>query len=173
MTELGFETKEDGYWLGKNRPKRSDGYVLDNVAIEFGKTLYKWAGDGDEKGCIDDAKKLLKNSYVINYDGFELAKELEDRFFYTGDSELVEVCDDLIWIVRKEHTKHIIEWVRINDIVPVFTIGTVVSFNLSKTQRMGKISKIDLLEATYTIEHLDADGQLHNYIINYEDVSAI
>lgn len=169
------------------RPKRTDDVVVTNVAIKFAKKLHEWANEGNYEEYLSDATWLIKhiNSSV---DGYDLAKKLESKFCYSGDSHLVDICDDLYFIISDEHTSQIKEWVKTNNINPKYNIGDVVSIQnpeIRKYELDGKIvlfnpKNLELI-VTGVIEKIfngEAKYLVHvnnnkTFLIEYENVNSV
>jgi hypothetical protein len=155
MQELLFDQKILGY------PKRPindfDNDELFNLCFnKIKRRLLAWLKEFENEKGIKSIKEQFKDS--IEYDGYLFAKNLEDNFYWSPDSNLVDICEDFISSKYSCFSALENKWVKTNGIKPIYNIGDVVIY---KSQPM-TIESIDIVSGRYRL----IDG----VYANYEDV---
>lgn len=69
--------------------------------------LFEWFFQSDfesVESCLKMAKRILRDTYYLEIDGYQLAKNLEDEFVNFADQELVLLLSDVVevaeWILQ-------------------------------------------------------------------------
>ena len=108
---------------------------------------------GDSEGADEVLEQLQETlSRAYDFDGYKLAKELEDDHYWDADEELVDIMSGAHWVVYDITQRRVAEWVKENDIKPTFAVGDHVEFESARTKQAGTIVKVNGHEATYTIQ---------------------
>lgn len=126
-----------------------------------------------DKSAPEDWVTTLSRLHLTG-DGYELAKELDDRFHIDPDRELVEILDSAshyLWCAEREAVK---VWVAENNITPPLTVGTRVFCQ----RGTGEITSIREEEAAYTVlpdDERDDPKFAHGggWIIKYGDAQPL
>lgn len=69
----------------------------------------------------------IKAVFRRHMDGYEIAKELDSRFGYDPNPEMVESLDLMQHEVDEVHQEELKKWVEVNNITPPFEIGTEIT----------------------------------------------
>lgn len=92
-----------------------------------------------QDNAYGDVLSLLRDNH--DWDGFQLAKELEDRWDGV-DAAMVEILDEALSLKHTEHRKSVIAWVKAYELKPKYDLNTVVKINVDGTVHTGTITKI-------------------------------
>ena len=165
------------------RPTKMDEDVLAKVSELLLPELVQWGGWPQEQReeDLETLTELLKYSY--DFDGYKLAKKLEDELYCDADSELVGILDRVEGLAYQITEKKVKEWVSANSILPAFKVGDRVKWPHSGRETMtGTVVAIHTDKATYTIQE---DGKAYppppkgapdwvsGWIVAYEKASPI
>lgn len=118
--------------------------------------LSEWNSEFSEKDLEELSKALFKKSLDFYSNGYELAKFLDDEFYITPNSSLVEALDDIGYILNRVLDEAVEDWVRQDHIEPKFKVGDTVTIEIKfgkdkGTYNDGKIYDIDHTKAKYSI----------------------
>jgi hypothetical protein len=104
------------------------------------------------------------------HDGYAMARDLERRFGWVEDRELVDLMDAGSHALSKAHKEHVEQWVKDCHIMPERMIGdTVIATPPVREDQVGTIVKIYEGEARYGVRYPDQPKTSH-YVVDYEDV---
>lgn len=128
------------------RPTKKDGVVIDEASEIVCNDVMQWLENNNDHSkreeVIDQLKEVLKNDFGC-YDGYDLAKSLDDYHAYCPDADLVDRLDKTCYIISEAHAKAVKKWIRDYDIRPKFKIGDKVKFVFEMRTYEGEIYKID------------------------------
>jgi hypothetical protein len=92
------------------RPKYSDPAIIEAVAHRLAPCVHQWnPSDSDEEDIGADLIKLLQGTH--DYDGYKLARELEQYQHYDSDAMLVDILDSTSHLFHEELAKASKAWV--------------------------------------------------------------
>lgn len=150
------------------RPNRYGDQINRQIVEKILPAVLEWLGDDDdESGLRNDLMEMLDQDH--DGDGYKLAKWLEDEFYWSADSSLVEILDDVPHKRIKLHTDAVLDWVKANGIKPTLELGTRVAFNLNGWRPVqGVIVGLYPKTAQYTVE---VDGS--KYLVEYEQCEEV
>lgn len=155
-----------------SRPSIRDDEVIEKTVLELLPRIQQWAasnGEADTEQQLEETKSNLidaiKDSH--DYDGYSIAKYLDDTHCWSPDSELVEELDSIHFLLSRFEEEHTKEWVKFFKIKPELKVGDPVVFG-HKLQYFGHIHEICESTAKYRIQKLH-DDENRKYISNYED----
>lgn len=149
--------------FGKDpRPAFNEERMTQLVNIYLPEVL-KWLNSNDEESTREELTELFTNNSTD--DGYELAKILEDDYYYDSDSELVSILDNVEYDKSNILNKALKEWVITDNILPTQEIGTVVKFKLRGKKTTGTIVDIYRATAYYIVEVNSA-----KFCIPYEEI---
>ena len=160
--------------FGKEPRPAFNNQMRTELAKKLGEQVNNWCNNETSlEDCISDTEEILKHN--INGDGYELAKEFEDKG-YGADSELVEILDGVWFQTSKLVRDAIKRWVITDDIKPQFEIGTTVIVNYGSKKVEGQITDINTDTAEYLVcifsEGMEID-KTRRAIIKYENAEAL
>lgn len=93
-----------------------------------GDLVHKWCNDETPlEECVEISEEILK--WNLHSDGYELAKEYEDKGF-DADSMLVEELDTISYHEDKIAEKYVRRWVEENNLKLELEVGDIVSAEL-------------------------------------------
>lgn len=122
----------------------------------------------DECGINEDnIFKVIKYDYCSN--GYEYAKELESLGAYNINSIIVEELDWISTLLDKLNEKHIMQWVKDNNIKPKFKIGKEVFYMDGLEKKKSIINYIDNIKAVYHIKLTENSSR----IISFERIEKL
>ena len=145
------------------RPNRYGKEIDRQIVEKILPKVTEWMmGDEDESGLRNDLMEMLDQDH--DGDGYKLARFLEREFYWSADSALVEILDDVPHERIKLHTDAVLEWVKANDIKPTLELGTRVKFKRNGWEDVqGVIVGFYPETAQYTVA---VDGS--KYLVEYE-----
>lgn len=92
------------------RPKNNDPTIVIAVARRLAPSVLEWnPADGDEESIGSDLIELLNNAH--DYDGYKLARELEQYHYYDSDASLVDILESTGHLFHEELAKASKAWV--------------------------------------------------------------
>lgn len=141
-------------------PERHDPAVYKLAFENFWPQLERYCNQSSQKATDDDkasAWKVLEDNSEM--DGFQLAKDFEDRGGWVGDSELVDVLEGWHSAMYNAHDTLRKQWRTENNIQPKLKVGDTVTFDKNNGQRWtkpemitdGVITKVDDHTDDYTV----------------------
>ncbi len=134
-----------GFYKGKPRPGYNAPEVLISVVNKLLPDVMAWGKFGEDES-EQIAKDLMAAFKHEDQDGYRLARYLEKYASWDSDSELSEIleCGDFY----RCHKDAILEWIKDNEIKPLFEAGRQVSVKERRNTEM----------LTGTIRNLTDDG---------------
>jgi hypothetical protein len=131
--------------------------------------VLEWLGEeaGDEEQILKQLDSVL-NGWN---DGFKAAKELEDRYYWDGDSELVDILDGFSdYSIVQDAVK---AWVKECKPLPTFKLGDRVIWKRQHCKDIeGRITEICADTAQYIVSN-DTDAKGCGTYVNWEDAEAV
>ncbi len=100
------------------RPNRHDKAVVAIAAEELAKLICE---DWDHKGATADWIELLTKAAHHWDDGYQLAKELDDRHCVGANAALVDVLENAYSILSDAHEFALKQWTSLTGYAPSFT----------------------------------------------------
>lgn len=108
----------------------------------------------------------LVSAYRPHLNGYELARELDDRFYWDVDAALVEDLDGMSWAVREVHEAACKQWVTEYNIQPPLLDGTEIT--------KGVIHGVCLHSpACYQVKEHGCTQEGRFLIVKFEDAKAV
>lgn len=133
----------EGFYINKPRPGLQSPEVLAMVANGLMPRILQW-GDWSEndREAQEVAGQILK---VLEYsrDGYEMAKSLEERFYWDSDAELVDILEGADW--HSANRSAVMAWIKDNNITAKLEVGRLVEVKTSPREsvlRSGEIAQI-------------------------------
>jgi len=149
------------------RPKYHDAAVVELAVEELLVPVQQWI-DLRAQFQPKDLKAQLTD--CINNNGYEYAKDLEERYGWEPNGDLVACLDEMD--IYEAHRQVVWAWVISYGVKVPFKIGNRVS---SPTIKAGTVKDIDLSTAQLAVQS-DADrdnGKDYRSLINFEDAILI
>jgi len=101
---------------------------------------------------LQQLREELLDSVDYYNDGYEIAKNLERRHYWSVDASLVELLDDSRALRVVTFNSLIKEWVFSNGILPQYSVGQSVRFvTMRNIEHVGEITRINVDQAQYVI----------------------
>lgn len=101
----------------ESRPRLYDDSILRAVAKELSFEVERWLGEKNTQSSIEqDLFEAMKDCTISDFDGYDLARQLEREYGYVPDSNLVEILSSAYVHAMREHRKQISEWIERNNI---------------------------------------------------------
>lgn len=159
------------------RPSHRTKSILDAAAREIVSAIPNLGGDF-EANISDVSQALASNAPV--FDGYRIARELEQSHHWECDMAIVEELDTASAVVSQLVRNLTAEWVEKNAIRPKLRVGEATSVetydNSNRRGRFdGEVLVIDEKHATYTIMipalgHVREGQGTHGIIVPYEQL---
>ena len=149
------------------RPKYHDAVVVDRAVERLLRDVQEWI-NGRAQFQPKDLKSQLTD--CIHNNGYEYAKELEERYGWEPDSALVECLDTLD--IQSAHQNVVRAWVTLYNVKIPFNIGDRVC---TPTIRAGTVKDFDRSTAQLAVqsdENRD-EGKDYRSLIDFEDAIPI
>ena len=149
------------------RPKYHDPVVVERAVERLVKPVQEWI-DLRAQFQPKDLKSQLTD--CIHNNGYEYAKELEERYGWEPDSALVECLDRLD--IHSAHQNVVRAWVTLYSVKIPFNIGDRVC---TPTLRAGTVKDFDRSTAQLAVqsdENRD-EGKDYRTLIDFEDAIPI
>ena len=130
-----------------------------------------------EESDLEGAVKDLVKCGRTHIDGYELAKELEDRCHWECDLEMANELDSFAHAASEEIRKAEKAWAAREAIVPPLPLGAHVKIKSWRETETGLIDGIYEYGAAQYLIKIDADPEADRpsrsrRIVNFEDVEA-
>lgn len=147
-----------------------DESMVSELAKSVGEIVKEHHNYNELEDCIKDAEDVLEWNY--NSDGFELAKEFENKG-YKGSTSLVDDLDCVSSNAGDILKKSIKNWVKENDIKLELPVGSLIVFDARrKNNEDGEIVKLYPETAQYGVwcESLNQPKGNTHYMVNFEKI---
>mgnify|MGYP006277436187 CR=1 FL=1 len=147
-------------------PKRPSFYadeVINTAAEKIGRELAKAWGEADSQAekIIDELKEVLSVQYDI--DGYKIARELENQFYYELDSQDVDILDGVYLAMISKYQQLIKEWVRKYSIKAKLKVG-------DKVRHTNQVQKLkDAFPNGVEVEIVSVDDEQYKYGVYHPD----
>lgn len=115
------------------------------------------ADEKEGKEISEQLVNVLQDSY--EYDGYKLAKKLDDDYMWSSDAELVEILETVSNAIFAVCTQQTNKWVLENNIKPQYAINDRVTYKNSNKTTNGVIVDIQLEMGNYLIQN---DGEQYS-----------
>ena len=160
----------EGYFEGKTRPTDYSKEVIMLVVQKIMPEIIEWFESFEEvsEEEIENIREQLVNILNNGYDkdGYEIAKELDSRYYWDSDAELVDILDDLTFLFHDVKSFLVKKWIKDNNISPKYQKGDKVIVDSSMLPR--KDRKKERYDGE--INHIYEDG---SYSIFIEDLGHV
>lgn len=133
--------------------KRPEKYSQENK-IEAAKELVQFLKlEPDED--LEDIVKTLASTYP--FDGYHLAKSLEEKYCWDVDTTLVNDLQLGFAILHKLYKAKVTQWVLDNKLEPTYKVGDLVKVSYRGKEYQGLIKRVDknMLQYLVGIDELD------------------
>ena len=149
------------------RPKYHDAVVVDRAVERLLRDVQEWI-NGRAQFQPKDLKSQLTD--CIHNNGYEYAKELEERYGWEPDSALVECLDTLD--IQSAHQNVVRAWVTLYNVKIPFNIGDRVC---TPTIRAGTVKDFDRSTAQLAVQSDESrdEGKDYRSLIDFEDAIPI
>ena len=149
------------------RPKYHDAVVVDRAVERLLRDVQEWI-NGRAQFQPKDLKSQLTD--CIHNNGYEYAKELEERYGWEPDSALVECLDRLD--IHSAHQNVVRAWVTLYNVKIPFNIGDRVC---TPTIRAGTVKDFDRSTAQLAVQSDESrdEGKDYRSLIDFEDAIPI
>lgn len=110
----------------------------------------------------------------MTQDGYSLTKRLECTAGIEGDSEIVEMMDDLLWQLRDALNQAVKDWVKTNNLEPPAGIGDRVLCQLGGLGHIeGEVTDIKedtahIIVYSQSAGHVKKGAGTNGWVIPYE-----
>jgi|GEM_PF-4275243 len=121
-------------------------------------SVWDWlqsAGDSqyeneEREGVRKDLKKAI-TSCVGDYDGYKIAKNLDDWCMWECDAQLVDILDSFWHFSDRVHHEAVKQWVQEQSINPQHSIGDNITVKVLDKEYTGVVVGLNPVSATYTV----------------------
>lgn len=152
------------------RPTKSDCIVKRRALEMFMPKVKSYLGKDwcdSEQPHIEKQLMEVMDEYK---DGYAMARELERRYYWSEDRELVDLMDEGEDCLRRAHEELQGQWIRAYGIAPEREIGDSVMAEIyNRKGQVGVISKFYLDSARYGVRYPD-QPETSCYLVEYENV---
>lgn len=138
--------------------------------------------DEEEISEIRDQVYYGIESETPFFDAYKICKNIDDRYMWEADAELVNVMEGVWNSVDKEYRLRVKSWVADNAIKPKFEIGNIVKFkpDVWKKDNIldGEITNLNVDRGEYTVfcesmGHVKKGIGTHGRIFKFEEIEEL
>lgn len=155
------------------RPKKLDKETTREIAQKLAEEVLKYDSD---YGTLDEITNDIFgviDKLSIDTDGYRIARILEDRYYWTCDSTIVEIMDAYSTHQHDALRKTQHAWVKEHNIQPPLPNGTWITWR-NGSMKTGIIDRVcDHSPACYLIKEYGAVSETRRLIVPFEDVQKI
>lgn len=152
------------------RPLASDELVKKRAWEIFMPKVKAYLGQDWSESESPHIQKQIMSVLSLHKDGYEMARELENRHHWSEDRGLMDLMDEGESALRKAHKEIMEQWITVYGIVPSRKIGDeVATTNWNRKGQIGTIGKIYEDRAEYGIHYSD-QAPTSFQLIPYEEV---
>jgi hypothetical protein len=131
------------------RPSQRSPEILEAAAVELLKTLADKDTPHTDPSAVDQVAKALNGS--SSWDGYDICRELESRFYWQPDAQMVDTFDGAFSVILQAHRAKVASWVSEKDIRPQKAVGDVVDVTYRGESYQGEITAVRTETAEYTV----------------------
>lgn len=145
--------------LISKRPSERTPEIMEAAVDMLMPTVWDWVIESSSAGsCSSDERemvrlkliKAVKNS-TRDFDGYDLAKTIEQQFMWDVDASLVEILDSYSHLLYKAHRNAVKAWVIENNIIPQRDVGDDIMVIVFQVGYHGRIVHVDTETAQYSV----------------------
>jgi len=163
----------------KKRPNKYDEDIIEKVVEALSQRCMKHQGTNDKKSICEDLKSVLMD--CLDDDSYKTARMLDDDCYWSVDSELVDILENIMPLQYKYYESKIEKWVLENNIKPLYQVGDKVNVTSNNKPYKGEVIEIYKKNATYCVYveklgHIKKEsgkGGTLGIVKSFEDVSKI
>lgn len=154
-----------------SRPSIFDEAIIRTVARKLSPKVASWLGEGG----VDVSEELFEAiDNALSWDGYRIARSLEDGAGWEPDEELVRVLERAFTEAHTARDELTRQWVVSEGIKPAHKVGDKVQYKKEAT--VYEVTKIDEQLARYVLfsealGHVRSGPGTHGSYINFEDVT--
>ncbi len=167
------------------RPSHYDEKMDLEIARVLLPKVLQWLKSGGGTDPTDEERhdilEQLTSACRFHDDGYEVAKELDNRHMWDSDSSLVDVLDEIVNLRHRIHEKVVEAWVQQHGVVPQYSVGQRVAFKRQlwdKEAITGEVTAVREKTAQYlvfceSLGHVRVGLGSHGTYVAFEDVEAV
>lgn len=159
---------------GVGYPPRPDSFsekVLDMTIDALMPSIRNWMTSDDDRRFYvsdkdeSDIRQELRQAIEFKYDGYLIAKELDDYNGWDSDEQLVRILDGVAALRYTAKNSLVKEWVLQNGVMPEYSVGQRVTFKCNGEVKSGIVKLVDMVYAQYRVACED-----RTFLIDYEQI---
>lgn len=166
------------------RPSHYDERIDLEVAGALLPKVLRWLkARGEDEPTEEDRQDILEqlaNACRFHDDGYEVAKQLDDRHMWESDSELVDLLDEVAFARIRAHEKAVEAWVQQHGVAPKYSVGQRVAFKRQRWDKekvTGEVTAVREKTAQYlvfceSLGHVREGCGTHGTYVAFEDAEA-
>ena len=159
MPHIAFVATGTLFDIADPRPSLYGEKNLKRAAEKLTTDIERWCVNLGDSSFSDEEYDDMVDCLVKNNanwdDGYSLCKRIERDFRMDGDSELVEICDQIPFYLNEEYLKVIKQWVKHNGILLNLSVGDIIEASVGegihKYMVQGEIIKLYPEKAEYCV----------------------
>jgi hypothetical protein len=140
------------------RPAKNTGEMIEAAVEMIFPSVWDWlksAGDSDfsneeQVNIKKDLRKAIDGCWG-DYDGYRIARRLDDSCMWECDAQLVDILDSFWSYIDKVHDVAVQNWVKECGIIPQHSIGDDIEIKIFGKEYSGTIVGVNPLSAKYTV----------------------
>lgn len=137
--------------IGTPRPKESDPEVMDIVLGRVFEQVVEWLGADYRPAEDEEIKSQLREAIKHGWDGYGIARDLENYSHWNCDSELVETLENVSWWRCDAQRTLEARWVTATGATPKLKVGDLVEVMDRGEHYQGIIAAVDHKQGKYTV----------------------
>lgn len=154
---------------GQNkRPSKRSDEILRAAATRLVKEMVS-KGLIEQEDAEDSVAQIARASRYNDMDGYHLARELDDRYGWDCDMQMVEALDEFHWLLDAVHLEAEKKWAAENPREPKFSEGDTVQWHGEDATIHGIY---DSRPQYYKVRQGEMSGGPNSYyVVPFEDVT--
>lgn len=134
------------------RPTKHDEDIIRaGIELCFFDIFDQVGGESGQQGELRDELFVVVKDAAGDLDGYNLARLLEDTFYWSPDAQLVDSLDGIADKIYRVHAVKVKEWVQAHNVTPLLKAGDRVEYKSGWEVRRGVIAGFRMETAEYLV----------------------
>jgi len=160
------------------RPRLSSDTISKHVADILLPRVLLWLKEDPASDEVERIRDEVYNAIrrAPHGDSYRIANYLEERYYWSVDSDLVHIFEEVSFISFKKHDELVAAWVQESGVKPKFSVGAKVSFKDDGDTYSGEVTRVNARLGTYVVfcqdlGHVKSGTGTLGVVLPFEDAS--